>query len=190
LFTAATTASITVQAGVATHIAFGQSPTGNSRRHRHHPGGHGRCGRCEWQTSLRPIHPTLWMVIATGPMGAVLGGTTTVAAVGGVATFSNLTLSTAGVYTTCRRWQLRAGHVRVHSPSARRRRTGLRLHSNRSAPPQRPVLAPVKVNVQNSGGTLLSGDMSNVTIANCQWSRWRNAGWNSHGRRRSGSCYF
>jgi hypothetical protein len=37
--------------------------------------------------------------IASGPGGAVLGGTATVAAVGGVATFSDLTLSTAGTYT-------------------------------------------------------------------------------------------
>jgi len=37
--------------------------------------------------------------IASGPNGATLGGTTTVAAVGGVATFNNITLDTRGDYT-------------------------------------------------------------------------------------------
>jgi hypothetical protein len=39
------------------------------------------------------------MSIATGPNGATLGGTVTVTAVKGVATFSNLILSSAGTYT-------------------------------------------------------------------------------------------
>jgi hypothetical protein len=39
------------------------------------------------------------LAIASGPSGAVLGGTTTVAAVNGVATFTNLTLNLAGTYT-------------------------------------------------------------------------------------------
>ena len=39
------------------------------------------------------------LAIATGPSGATLGGTTTVQAVNGVATFTNLTLSLAGTYT-------------------------------------------------------------------------------------------
>ena len=39
------------------------------------------------------------LAIATGPGGATLGGTTTVQAVDGVATFTNLTLSLAGTYT-------------------------------------------------------------------------------------------
>jgi uncharacterized delta-60 repeat protein len=42
---------------------------------------------------------TLSLAIASGPSGATLGGTTTVSAVNGVATFSNLTLSTPGTYT-------------------------------------------------------------------------------------------
>ena len=39
------------------------------------------------------------LAISSGPSGAVLGGTVTVAAVNGVATFSNLSLNTAGTYT-------------------------------------------------------------------------------------------
>lgn len=39
------------------------------------------------------------LTIASGPTGAALGGTTTVAAVAGVATFSGLSISTAGTYT-------------------------------------------------------------------------------------------
>ncbi len=39
------------------------------------------------------------LAIATGPAGAKLGGTTTVAAVNGVATFTNLTLNLPGTYT-------------------------------------------------------------------------------------------
>ena len=38
------------------------------------------------------------LTIATGPAGATLGGTTTVAAQNGVATFSNLNVSEAGAY--------------------------------------------------------------------------------------------
>ena len=39
------------------------------------------------------------VAIASGPAGATLGGTTTVTAQNGVATFSNLTLSAPGAYT-------------------------------------------------------------------------------------------
>jgi uncharacterized repeat protein (TIGR01451 family) len=39
------------------------------------------------------------LAIASGPAGAMLGGTTTVAAVNGVATFRNLTLNVPGTYT-------------------------------------------------------------------------------------------
>jgi hypothetical protein len=39
------------------------------------------------------------LAIGTGTTGATLGGTTTVAAVGGVATFNNLTLNAPGTYT-------------------------------------------------------------------------------------------
>src|SRR5205823_3210060 len=39
------------------------------------------------------------VAIATGPAGATLGGTTTVTAVNGVATFTGLTLDLAGTYT-------------------------------------------------------------------------------------------
>ena len=42
---------------------------------------------------------TVTATIASGPAGATLGGTSSVQAVGGVATFSNLTLNTAGTYT-------------------------------------------------------------------------------------------
>jgi uncharacterized repeat protein (TIGR01451 family) len=46
-------------------------------------------------TSDQPVT----LAIATGPGGAVLGGTTTVRAVHGVATFRDLTLNVAGTYT-------------------------------------------------------------------------------------------
>lgn len=39
------------------------------------------------------------LALTTGPNGGVLSGTTTVAAVNGLATFSNLTVNTAGTYT-------------------------------------------------------------------------------------------
>jgi hypothetical protein len=42
---------------------------------------------------------TVTATIASGPTGSTLGGTVSVKAVGGVATFSNLTLDTAGTYT-------------------------------------------------------------------------------------------
>ena len=48
---------------------------------------------------LATDNSSVTLTIATGPNGGNLGGTVTVAAVDGVATFSNLSLTTAGPYT-------------------------------------------------------------------------------------------
>ena len=105
------------------------------------------------------------LAIASGPAGAVLGGTTSIAAVGGVATFSNLTLATAGTYTL-------TATDGSDTPATSTSFTISVPGANKlvfASPPQSTTtsttLAAVKVNVQNSSGVLLTGDISTVTLA-------------------------
>ncbi len=162
-FTAATTSSIAVVAGTATTLAFDQSPTGTTTNTAISPAVTVDVEDAEGNL-VTTNTSMVTMAIATGPSGAVLGGATSVAAVGGVATFNNLTLSAAGAYTLAASGSyptVISGSFTITAPAV-----------NRLAFAQQPVgttttsiLAPVKVNVQNSSGTLLSGDTSNVTLA-------------------------
>jgi uncharacterized delta-60 repeat protein len=161
-YTAATTGAITVQAGAAAALVFGQSPTGTTAGAVITP-----AVTVDVQDAEGNLVTTdtsnVTISINTGPTGAVLGGTTTVAALGGVATFNTLTISVAGDYTLSAMSSLPtvtsasftiSGHV-----------------MNRLAFAQEPVsttttsvLAPVKIDFQNSSGMLLTGDSSGVTV--------------------------
>ena len=176
-FTAATTSSITVQAGAATQLVFAQSPTGTTTGSAITP-----AVTVDVEDANGNLVTTdasnVVMTIASGPMGGVLGGTASVAAVGGVATFNTLTLSTAGAYT------LNASDG-SYTPITSASFTITAPAANRLAFAQQPVsttttsvLAAVKVNVQNSGGALLTGDTSNVTLAIASGPAGATLGWN------------
>jgi uncharacterized delta-60 repeat protein len=163
-FTSATTGSIAITGGTATQLAFAQPPTGAT------------AGSAISPAVTVDVEDTngnlvtgdtsnVTIAIASGPGGAVLGGTTTVAAVGGVATFSNLTLTPAGAYTlTASDGSLTAvtsGSFTIATPAADR----LAFAQQPASTTTTSVLAPVKVNVQNSSGMLLTGDTSSVTLS-------------------------
>lgn len=163
-FTAATTGTITVAAGAAAQLVFSQSPTGTTTATAISPAVTVDVEDAENNLVTTDTSPVV-MTIASGPGGAVLGGTTTVAAVGGVATFNNLTLSAAGAYTL-------TASDGLYTPVTSASFTITAPAANRLAFAQQPlsttttsVLAPVVVNIQNSGGTLLTGDTSSVTLA-------------------------
>jgi uncharacterized delta-60 repeat protein len=107
---------------------------------------------------------TVTVAIAGGPAGAVLGGTTTIADVGGVATFSNLTFATAGTYTLTATdgadTAATSTSFTISAPGA-----------NKLAFATQPVnvttasgLGTIKIDVENTSGTLLSSDHSSVTL--------------------------
>jgi uncharacterized delta-60 repeat protein len=109
---------------------------------------------------------TVTLSVASGPAGAVLGGTTTVAAVGGVATFNNLFLSVPGTGYTLMATD--GGDVpatttafNITAPAA-----------NIVVFTQQPLdtmtidpLAPVIVSIEDSTGTVLTTATSSVTLA-------------------------
>jgi hypothetical protein len=104
--------------------------------------------------------------VATGPTGETLGGTTTVAAAAGVATFANLTLGSAGTYTIKATDGTDTGVVSTSFTVVVGTGT-----TDQLAFTQQPVattagstLAPVKVAVEGPTGALLTTDASTVTL--------------------------
>jgi uncharacterized delta-60 repeat protein len=104
------------------------------------------------------------LAIASGPDGAALGGTVTVAALGGVATFNNLSLAIPGTYTLTATdgadTAVTTGSFTVSASSA-----------DKLAFATEPVgglttagLGTMRVDVENSAGTLLTADNSSVTL--------------------------
>jgi uncharacterized delta-60 repeat protein len=161
-FTAAVTSSITVQAGVATQFAFAQSPTGTTVGTAITP-----AVTVDVEDANGNLVTTdtsnLTISIATGPTGAVLGGTTTVAAVAGVATFSNLTLSNAGTFTLSVSGNypaITSGSFAISAPATNH----LVFSQQPVSTTTTSVLAPVKVSIENASGILQTSDTSGVTV--------------------------
>ncbi len=107
---------------------------------------------------------TASVTITSTPSG--VGGTTTVAAVNGVATFSNLVFTNSGSYT------LTAGSTGLTSARAVRstsRRAQGRNWSSRRSPRmgrRRPLaLASVVVKVEDAGGNVVTGPSASITIS-------------------------
>lgn len=92
------TATITLIEAPATHLAFAQQPTSAVAGATIAPD-----VRVEARNAIGGVDPNyeeqVTLAIATGPPGGQLLGTTTVAASGGVATFSSLRIEVAGTYT-------------------------------------------------------------------------------------------
>lgn len=110
------------------------------------------------------------MSIASGPTGAVLGGTVTVHAVDGVATFSNLTLSKPGTYTlrasdsslikaTTQSFTAAGPAVQlafIDQPQATT--AGATIYGS-------PTTAPVTVAIEDAEGNTVTSDDSDVTLS-------------------------
>ncbi len=115
---------------------------------------------------LATDHSNVTLTIATGPTGGSLGGTVTVAAVDGVATFSNLDLTTAGAYTlTAGDGSLTAATSNSFTiaPAAANHLAVVQQPSNITAG---GVISPsVTIDVFDAYGNLVTGDTSNVTLA-------------------------
>jgi large repetitive protein len=96
--TASQSYSLTIgPAMTATHLAFVQQPTDTAPGNTISPAV--TVAILDSFNNLTPSTANVTLIIASGPAGSTLRGTTTVAAVGGVATFPNLVLKTAGAYT-------------------------------------------------------------------------------------------
>jgi hypothetical protein len=87
---------LTVTAGAASQLAFAQAPSAATAGAVIEPAPTVRIQDAEGNLVTSTASVTLAITAATGTAGASLGGTVTVAAVGGVATFSTLTIDKAG----------------------------------------------------------------------------------------------
>jgi uncharacterized repeat protein (TIGR03803 family) len=102
--------------------------------------------------------------IATGP--GSLGGTATVAALGGIATFSNLSLDAVGTYTLSAADGSLAGATSSSfavTPASAAKLTFVQQPTNASA--GSAISPAVTVNVEDQFGNIVTGNTSNVTLA-------------------------
>jgi uncharacterized repeat protein (TIGR01451 family) len=126
-------------------------------------------------TSDQPVT----LAIATGPAGARLGGTTTVRAVHGVATFTNLTVNVAGTYTlTATGGDLTPDFSNPFTVSPRDITDDLRIHRGHLRPGQGSDVFEQVLTITNTTDHTLSGPLglvlqglpSNVTLSNAAGS--------------------
>jgi hypothetical protein len=108
---------------------------------------------------------TVTVVVATGPGGFTAGSTASVAAVSGVATFSNLTLNTAGSYTLSVSdgglTGATTGTITVSPAGA----TQLVLQQSPTSGTDGQALGALTVAVEDAFGNIVTGDTSTVTVA-------------------------
>ncbi len=104
------------------------------------------------------------LAIAMGPDGATLAGTTTVAAVNGVATFSDLSLPFQGTYTLA----ASDGNLAAatsNSFTVARPATQLVLFQQPASATTASALGLIVIDVEDSDGNLVADNNSNVTLA-------------------------
>ena len=104
------------------------------------------------------------LAIAMGPDGATLAGTTTVASVNGVATFSDLSLPIQGTYTLA----ASDGNLTAatsNSFTVARPATQLAIFQQPASTTTASLLGSIVIDVEDSDGNLVAGNNSNVTLA-------------------------
>ena len=161
----ATSGSITISPAAASHIVLQQSPT---------TGTAGQALSPSVQVALEDAFgnvvtgntSTVVIAVAGGPGGLTAGSTTSVAAVSGVATFSNLVLDTAGTYTLKAidgaLTGVTSGNITV-SPAAASR---LVLEQSPTTATAGQALGPsVQVAVEDAFGNVVTSNSSTVQIA-------------------------
>ena len=95
---AATSASFVISAASASQLAFAQQPTGATAGSTLTPAVTVAV-EDRYGNGVSTDTSTVSLAIATGPTNAAITGSTTATAASGIATFSNLSFATAGVYT-------------------------------------------------------------------------------------------
>ena len=161
--TAATSTPFTITAPAVNKLAFAQEPVSTTTTMMLAP------VKVDVENSAGMLLNTdashVSLAVATGPAGATLGGTTTVTAIGGVATFSNLSLPTAGTYTLIAtdgtNTSATSTSFTISLPSANKLAYGAQPVSTTTA----TTLSPVKINIETSAAILIGNDTSNVTLA-------------------------
>jgi hypothetical protein len=158
-----TSASFAVISAAPANLAFIQPPSNVKAGHAITPA----ITVFVTDTYANPVSGTrITLAIASGPSGATIGGTPTVVAHKGVATFDDIRFTTAGSYT------LQATHGSVTSePSASF--TVKHAAASQLAFVQQPtatttnlaITPPVEVDVEDSFGNLVTNDDSDVTLA-------------------------
>jgi uncharacterized delta-60 repeat protein len=161
--TAATSTSFTITAPAPNKLAFAQEPVSTTTTSMLAP------VKVDIENAggmlLSSDHSNVTLAVATGPAGATLGGTTTVAAIAGVATFSNLSLPTPGTYTLIATdgtdTSVTSTSFTISLPSANKLVYAVQPVSTTTT----STLSPIKIDIETSAGTLIGTDVSSVTLA-------------------------
>ena len=163
--TAVTSGNITVDAAAATQLVYEQAPT---------PVTAGQAIAPAVQVAVEDVFgnvvtsdtSTVMIAVATGPGGFIAGSTTNVAAVGGVATFNNLILGTAGNYTlTATDGALTSVTSASFAVSVAPASQLVYTRSVSTGTAGQALSPSLTVAVEDAFGNLISTDTSTVTIA-------------------------
>ncbi|MGA2266101.1 MAG: LEPR-XLL domain-containing protein [Phycisphaerae bacterium] len=162
---AVTSASFTISPGAAAKLAFVQQPTGTAAGSKINPAVKvdvmDACGNV-----ITTDTSNVALAIATGPAGTTLGGTGTVKAVSGVATFNNLTLTKAGTYTltaTDGSLTLATSNSFTVTPGAAAKLAFLQQPTGTTA---NTVISPaVTVQILDANNNVVTTNTSSVTLA-------------------------
>jgi hypothetical protein len=160
-----TTAPVTVSAACVSTVAFSQQPAGTSVGATIPLTVKVEDAYGNVVSSGAGSTANVTLAIASGPAGGQLWGTTTVKAVGGVATFSNLSIDQAGNYTLTASAAGVGGTVTSSSfnvtagPASQLAFTGQPTNT-----PGADTMANVKVAVEDQYGNPVTTDSSNVTL--------------------------
>ena len=163
--TAATTGTITIVAGSATQLVLQQSPTSGTAGQALSPSVTVAV-EDSFGNVITGDTSTVTVAVATGPAGFDAGSTTSMAAVGGVATFSNLLFDTTGNYTLSVSdgglTRATTGSITISPASA----SQLVLEQSPTTGTAGQALAPsLTVTVEDSFGNVVTSDASTVTVA-------------------------
>ena len=162
--TKATSSSFSVTAGTATQVVFGTGPAAAVA------GATLAAITGQVEDKFGNVVTTdtskITLAIASGPDGATLGGTKQVAAVAGIATFSDLALQTAGAYTisaTDASLRVALSPSFTISPAAAAQ---LAIKQGPSAATAGAAISPaMTVMVEDQYGNLIATDSSKITAA-------------------------
>jgi len=163
--TAATTGTITIVAGSATQLVLQQSPTSGTAGQALSPSVTVAV-EDSFGNVITGDTSTVTVAVATGPAGFDAGSTTSMAAVGGVATFSNLLFDTTGNFTLSVSdgglTGATTGSITISPALA----SQLVLEQSPTTGTAGQALAPsLTVIVEDIFGNVVTGDASTVTVA-------------------------
>ncbi len=161
--TAATSANLTVSPGAAAMLAFQTGPISAVAGVTLSPAVTVAV-EDQFGNLVTSSTSTVTLSVANGPNGLAAGSSVSMAAVNGIATFSNLILNIAGTYILNAAdgtlTSARSANVSIGHGSAAK--VGFLVNGGGSAS---GYLSPVKVAIEDQFGNLVTGDTSTVTLA-------------------------